>query len=306
MMKIKDLKDWFVFIKKYKFIGIVLIVLIFSVSFIVIPYVSTFFSEKAKHTAIPKNLPDNPVEKNIEQSIQGNKNTQTATTGDNSPITNIGEQKIYVISEGASSFQSPEMIEIFKQKSLWSIIHGRKGDRRAYSRLLLWQKTPKNLETKDLLDSAIEDVKSSYAVNVMRLNIEPVRDQKHWWICKVRPHPTARDCSAGWEESENFNIQNVISHLSMKYWQERGRAASMLRNIGKMDSKNEINKEELFQKLIDLLDYDKEKSLFVAMIAFETYKDLTGFNPKSKHVFAFESAIKHWEENKEKIKNKNF
>ncbi|MBI3618395.1 MAG: hypothetical protein HY210_09360 [Candidatus Omnitrophica bacterium] len=92
-------------------------------------------------------------------------------------------------------------------------------------------------------------------------------------------------------------------------WQERGRAASILRNIKTASDKDRINedatiKEQLFDKLIERLNPEKENSLFVAKMAFETYKDLTGFS--SDGVFDFAGAIKDWETRKDEILKINF
>ena len=82
-----------------------------------------------------------------------------------------------------------------------------------------------------------------------------------------------------------------------------------------LEIKNAINKdlttkerENLFQKLIDCMNSDKETSLYAAKVAFETYKNLANFNPDSIGVLEFNKAIEDWNtpERKAEILEKDF
>ncbi|MBI5024718.1 MAG: hypothetical protein HZC18_06950 [Candidatus Omnitrophica bacterium] len=208
--------------------------------------------------------------------------------------------------ESVKTEQSPEMIKTLRDNAMWSVEGFQQGDRRSYLTLLSWASNPKDTVTKNLIISAIEEIKDVYGqTDVMRQHIEPVRNPHRWWICKE----SIPSCHDGFEEPTGYKAQNIINHLARKLWQERGRAASILRNIKTASDKDRINedatiKEQLFDKLIERLNLEKENSLFVAKMAFETYKDLTGFS--SDGVFDFAGAIKDWETRKEKILRMNF
>ncbi len=204
-------------------------------------------------------------------------------------------------SQNLKTEQTPEMIKILKSNAMWSVEESQQGDRRSYLTLLSWASNPRDLVTKNLIATAIEEVKDAYGqTDVVRQHIEPVRNPHRWWICKESVPP----CHDGFEEPTGFKAQNLINHLSRSLWQERGRAASMLRNIKTAPDKDQINKEQLFDKLIERLNPAKENSLFVAKMAFETYNDLTGFS--SDGVFDFAGAVKDWEKRKDEILKINF
>ncbi len=225
---------------------------------------------------------------------------QATTLGNNSPVTTIGEQKIFMGTSADPTTANAEMIEKLKKSSMWS--PSEKGDRRSYARLISWRDKAEDSAVKDLLISAIEDIENYYAIDIMQLHIDPVPNIFGQCICKKSIPP----CTAGFEPPEGFDALNVMDHLTRMWWQERGRAASILRNIRTAQGKDQINKEQLFEKLIERLDPGKENSLFVAKLAFETYKALTGLSPRSNNVFAFEEATKHWLGNKEEILKINF
>ena len=194
-----------------------------------------------------------------------------------------------------SSLQTSEAIEELREKAIWTKTNG--GDRRSYERLLAWVREPKNAVIKDQLISAIEEIESRYAANIMQSDMD--NSESHGFgrfISKPSDPPN----KAGFEESTGFSAQNVISHLTMKWWQERARAAAILRNIKTAPDKETINKERLFKNLVKCME-PEENSLFVAKMAFETYKSLTSFNPKSNDVFAFGEAIEDWKKRKEEI-----
>lgn len=85
-----------------------LIILFFL--FIVMIWLGVFISEKAKQAADPENTPIKLENKNINQTSTAPNATQIATSGNNSPVTNIGEQKIYLINKENSSIQRPYLI----------------------------------------------------------------------------------------------------------------------------------------------------------------------------------------------------
>ena len=171
------------------------------------------------------------------------------------------------------------------------------GDRRSYQRLLQWRDTVNDSVRKDWVITEIERIEKSYAVDVMRINI----DNPLFWGYICKPH--VMNCNQGYENPTDFSAQNVINHLTRDLWRERARAACILRNIKTATDKGEINKEIFYEKLIGLLG-EKENSLCVSKMALETYKDLTGFS--SEGVFDFEGAIKDWEKRKEDIVKINF
>ena len=167
------------------------------------------------------------------------------------------------------------------------------GDRRSYQRLLHWKGTVNDPVRKDWIITEIERVEKSYPIDVMRLNIDNWR-----YICK--PHV---NCTQGFENPTGFSAQNVINHLTRDLWQERARAACILRNIKTAPDKGSVNKEDFYKKLVGLMG-EKENSLCVSKMALETYKDLTGFSSDS--VFDFEGAIKDWEKRKDEILKADF
>ncbi len=179
--------------------------------------------------------------------------------------------------------------------SVWHNVYG--GDRRSYSTLLDWKNTVKDPITSQLISTEIERVKDDYRVNIMRLNIDG-------WsvICKPGAIPA---CSKGYENPEGFLAGNVLDHLSPeKRWDERARAACLLRNIKTAVGKENVNKEIFFEKLIKHMNPEIENSLCVAKMALQTYADLTGFLPNG--VFDFEGAVKDWKNRRDEILKINF
>src|SRR3989338_2068367 len=193
-----------------------------------------------------------------------------------------------------SSLPSTDKITAFGRRAApWNNEYG--GDRRSYLRLLYLKDTITDAVRKDWVTTEIERVEKSYPVDVMRLNID------NWGVICI-PH---FNCSKGYENSTGFSASNVINHLGFNrdLWQERARAACVLRKIKKTPDKGSVNKESFYEKLISLMG-EKENSLCVSKMAFETYKDLTGF--PSDGVFDFEGAIKDWKKRKEEILKTNF
>ncbi len=188
-----------------------------------------------------------------------------------------------------------EEIKVLEKQAMWNYEDG--GDRRSYQRLLNLLNTVTDSVKKDLIITAIDRVENSYAPNVMELNFDRLG-----YICKPNAIP---DCSNGYEEPTGFLAGNVLDHLAPeKLWYERARAASLLRNIRTATGKNNINKEVLYEKLINAMKEDKENVLGVSKLAFESYKALTGF-PSNK-VFDFNGAINDWNQRKEQILKINF
>lgn len=178
--------------------------------------------------------------------------------------------------------------------SSWHNKYG--GQRQSYEELLSWEKKERNPEIKNKISAEIDRLEEIYDPRIMVPTIE-----QHNSICKFITKPNVPACAWGFEPPIDYDAKNVFHHLTEKIWTERARAACLLRNIRTSRNKDEVNKEELFNRLIERLDPEKEKSLFVAKMAFETYKYLTGFRPESNEVFGFEDVIEDWEQRKEEI-----
>jgi len=201
-------------------------------------------------------------------------------------IVEVKERVIEVEERVKSNFEVKQLGD----RAVWQSAYG--GDWRSYLRLLDWKNSIEDARLSQILLTEIERVQNAYITDVIRLHID------RWgWICIPHAIPA---CSEGVENTEGFSAQNVLSHLAPnRHWKERARATSLLRNIKTASGKKEISKEELFGKLVDSMNSEKENSLLVAKLAFETFKDLTGFS--SEGVFNFEAAINNWEQNKEEI-----
>lgn len=227
------------------------------------------------------------------QMVQGDNNKQITTTGDNSPVTYIERQENYPPQKDNSLPSSDEITAEGRRAAPWHNEYG--GVRRSYQRLLHWRDTINDPVRKDWIITEIEKVEKSYPVDVMRLSID------QWgYICVQHV-----DCEKGYEPPTGFSAQNAISHLGFNrdLWQERARAACILRNIKTASDKDSVDKEDFYEKLISLMG-EKESSLCVSKMALETYKDLTGFS--SDGVFDFAGAVKHWGERKDEILKINF
>lgn len=176
--------------------------------------------------------------------------------------------------------------------AVWENKYG--GQRESYEDLLSWWKKENDSEIKKRILAEIERLEEIYDPRIMVPTIE-----KHFAICKL--HSGCKEI----EPPTDYDAKNVFHHLTERIWTERARAACLLRNIRTSKNKDQINKEELFDKLIERLDLSKEKSLFVAKMSFETYKELSNFS--SPGIFDFEKAIEDWEkpERKEDILKMN-
>lgn len=170
--------------------------------------------------------------------------------------------------------------------AVWHNEYG--GDRTSYSRLLKWKDTIKDPYLNELVSTEIGRVEKAYPVDILRLYID--RFSFIW-----KPHVNG---AKGFEGSTNFEAQGVIAHLTRDMWQERARATRILRNIKTAPDKDSVDKKIFYEKLVGLMG-EKEKSLCVSKMAFETYKDLTGF--RSEGTFDFEGAIKDWQQRREEI-----
>ncbi len=179
--------------------------------------------------------------------------------------------------------------------AMWHNVYG--GDRRSYSKLLDWKHASKDSLMTQWLNTEIDRIKDSYRLNIIVGHVE------NWnVICKPHAIPP---CSNGFENVHGFSAQNVLDHISQdNRWDERARAVCLLRNIKTAKGKESISKEKLFEKLIKHMNLEIENSLCVAVLALNTYKELSGFN--SKEVFDFEGAINDWEKRKEEILKKEF
>lgn len=204
----------------------------------------------------------------------------------------IESQQVYVNPQAGSSLPSADQITALGKRALWSNEYF--GSREAYSQLLDWRNSIKDSMTSKLLSAEIKRVEDDYRTDIMRLHID------RWRLIWV-PHVDGKD---GFVKSEGFLAGNVLAHLSPnRRVDERARAACILRNIKTSPDKDTIDKKELYEKLISHMG-DRETSLTVSKMAFETYKDLTEFS--SDGVFDFEGAAKDWEKRKDEILKINF
>ncbi len=201
-------------------------------------------------------------------------------------------EKKYENPKSNGSLPSADEITALGRRALWSNEYW--GSREAYSQLLDWKNSIKDPKTSKLLSAEIKRVEDDYRSDIMRSHID--RGQVIWV-----PHV---DGKYGFVKSEGFEAGNVLAHLSPnRRVDERARAACILRNIKTSPDKDSVNKEDLYEALIRHMD-DQEPSLTVSKMAFETYKDLTGFS--SDGVFDFAGAIKDWEKRKDEILKINF
>lgn len=166
------------------------------------------------------------------------------------------------------------------------------GDFKSYKELVLLQEEIRNEGLKKFIIDEIKSIEISYDAKIIR----PVADSLPF-ICQYSQPP----CAKGFEPGEGFNAKNVYEHLSYQLWPERARAASLLRNLKTSPNKDDVNMYDLYEKLVSLMKTENEKSLFVNKLAFETYKDLTGFHPKLDGVFNFDAAIEDWEVRKKEF-----
>lgn len=186
---------------------------------------------------------------------------------------------------------TPDKIANYRKRAEWLNDYG--GDRRSYEILLSWEEKIKNPEISGILLTEMERLKSVYGADIMTIVIENNRS-----ICKFITEPGVSPRAEGFEPPIGYNARNVFQHLDRPIWTERARAACLLRNIEKSPNKDEVDKKEVCEKLVNLMKKEKENSLFVSKMAFETYKNLTGFY--SLGVFDFGKAIKDWEQRKNK------
>lgn len=224
----------------------------------------------------------------------GDNNLQLSTVGDNNKISVFTLDSDKLDSDKYNTFFDANLINLYKFQSLWDTNIGfyDGGSRNSYSSLLNMEKSD-SPTIKKLASDAIKTVKNSYDgsnINVMVLNIEG------WnYICKWS---APKSCTEGFEPSIGYNVKNVFDHLSYGKWQERARAACLLRNMDDPTNthKEEVTKKMIRDKLVNLMG-EQEPSLFVSKMAFETYKTLTP-EFSSPGVFDFEEAIKDCEQRK--------
>ena len=170
------------------------------------------------------------------------------------------------------------------------------GSFESYLILLSMENQENDKEIKRILSSKIKKVESLYIPHPLQMNINVLYPN---YICKEHVN-----CSQ-FEPKKGFDAPNLVSHLGYEHWQERAKAATMLMNIKTAKRKDLVNtekgKEDLFQKLADIMNSKKENSLYAAKMAFETYKNLANFSPDSIGVLDFNKAIENWETKKSKI-----
>lgn len=201
-------------------------------------------------------------------------------------------EKKYEEPKNAEFLPSADEITALGRRALWGNEY--LGSREAYSQLLDWKNSIKDPKTGKLLSTEIKRVEDDYRTDIMRGNIDT-------WPLICIPHV---DCKDGFVKSEGFLAGNVLAHLGPnRRVDERARAACILRSIKTSPDKDSIDKRELYEKLINHMG-EQESSLCVSKMAFETYKDLTGFS--SDGVFDFAGAVKDWEKRKDEILEINF
>jgi len=299
MMSYEDIKQIFSDFRRERFkpIGGFLILVILAF------WMNGYFGKKGEQTAIKQEKTDYEKSQNNHTS-QGHGNVSITTTGNNNSVTMIGKQKNYFTADGSSLIPTLETIRQLGYLSIWT---NDGGSRQSYETLLSWEKD-EGIEPnlKRQISSEIKRIQEKYYIVPMRRVIDNEDGGiLTWrWICKCKSNPEARDCSNGIEPPKGFAAANVIAHFYKTApetpWQERARAACILRNIRTAYNKDGINKREFFERLVVLMS-ENERSLCVSKMAFETYKDLTSFRPKSNDVFAFEEAIEDWKQRKEEV-----
>lgn len=234
-----------------------------------------------------------------DQRITGDKNFPIQISGSNISGSNIQVKISQLASDDKgivenldeeNKFIDIDAINTYKFQALWStnigIYDG--GNRDSYLALLDMKENNDNPTIRKLASSAIKTIENAYDgssnLYVMRTSIE------RWgFICRLSVPP----CANGFEPPESYNVKNVFDHLGYKKWQERARAACLLRYMDSPTNtdRDKVTKKEVCDKLIVLMG-PEENSLFVSKMALETYKDLTGFS--SSGVFDFDKAIEDW------------
>lgn len=165
----------------------------------------------------------------------------------------------------------------------------RGGDRNSYERLLSLQERVKNPEMAERVSDEVRGTGVFYDSEKVRSSINNYRA-----ICKLSVPP----CAKGFEPIVGYDAKNVYDHLDYSHWFEKARAASLLINLKTATRQEEINMQDLCGKLVKLMQVENEDNLFVAKMAFETYKALSGFRSQSSDPLDFKSAINDWSEGK--------
>ncbi len=201
------------------------------------------------------------------------------------------KQSFYLVAEG--DYSSPTPAKIRQEGSnvvKWRDYLG--GMRKSYDLLLSWKSQIADSETKSILNDVLKEIENIYGNPAITFSIE-----RFGYICKFADPP----CSKGYEPITGFDSIAVFDHLTEnKLWQERARAACLLRNIKTSPNKKEMDKHKLklFNTLINHMKKESESHLVVSKMALDTYSELTRFIPSG--TFDFEGAIKDWENPKRK------
>jgi len=162
------------------------------------------------------------------------------------------------------------------------------GNRSSY---LILKKLQKDPQLKKSLDLQISNIENSYEGVITKIYVErlPV-------VCNYVTTPGGLPCSEGLATKDNLQIFNLINHLNPKLaplWQERAKAAYLLRfieNAKDYDAyKEEAKRKQIYEELINRMKEENEVSLLVSKMALDTYRSLT--KSKSGGVFDFESVI---------------
>lgn len=160
------------------------------------------------------------------------------------------------------------------------------GDLKSYNALLLLQKEVKNDALRGILTEQINSVNSSYNADDLWRAADSLP-----YICQYSLSGEL-PCVRGLEPVEGFNAVNIYQHLTELYklWPEHARAASLVRKIETSPNKDDVIPSDINKELVRLMQDENEK-MMVRKIAFETYKYLNQFHPKSDGIFDFYTAI---------------
>ena len=168
------------------------------------------------------------------------------------------------------------------------VINGR--DWRSYLQLLKWENDVDSVVLKRLISTELDKINDVYRNPVLAKNIE-----RTGFIC-IYLTTRGESCSKGYEPPRGFSAWNVLEHLDRNkysFWQERARAACLLRYINTSPDKDNVKPEDVYEGLIKVMKQEYEPDLLVSKMALDTYSKLvTNFKPTG--VFDFQGAIDDW------------
>ncbi len=109
------------------------------------------------------------------------------------------------------------------------------------------------------------------------------------------------------EKFENMNLKNVYDQMNHFYWGSRAKASYLLLGVNNKlisDYSSQVDWERILKRLIGLIKSDANFS--VRIMAEVVYSQISGFpisilGQRGDDPFGFNSAVQHWEDNKESI-----